>query len=169
MKFGEAVEIILAFEGGLSRNGRDPGGVTNFGIAKKYYPHLDIEKLTKEAAIEIYRKDFWEEIGIDRLPASLRLIVFDTSVNMGPGVAVGLLQAALGVKVDGALGPITLQKLAEQNLEKVLQAYARARLERYFNNPNFAYFGEGWVKRLTHIAIISGRLLQPEVEQWPKV
>lgn len=155
MKFVDAVEIILKHEGGYVWNPRDPGGETNFGIAKRSYPTLDIKNLTREKAIEIYRRDFWDKCKIELLPHVLRLIVFDCAVNQGPQVSIALLQAALGVKADGDLGPDTLNAIAKSNLEKLVQKYSQARLARYFNNRNFGVFGEGWVRRLNDVSMIA--------------
>lgn len=159
MKFEDAIEILLKHEGGYVNHPKDPGGETNFGIAKKFYPDLNIRTLPKEEAIEIYRRDFWEKCKIELLPPALRLIVFDCAVNQGPGVAVGLLQASVGAKVDGALGPETLTKLQGLNTFKVLEKYAALRLERYQRNPKFAYFGDGWTKRLLDVSLKSAQVV----------
>lgn len=159
MKFEQAIEILLKHEGGYVNHPKDPGGETNFGIAKRFYPDLNIRTLTKEDAVEIYRRDFWEKCKIELLPPALRLIVFDCAVNQGPGVAVGLLQAAVGSKVDGVLGPETLTKLQGLNVTKVLEKYAALRLERYQRNPKFAYFGDGWTKRLLDVALKSASVV----------
>lgn len=159
MKFEDAIEILLKHEGGYVNHPKDPGGETNFGIAKRSYPDLNLKTLTKEEAIEIYRRDFWEKCKIELLPPALRLIVFDCAVNQGPGVAIGLLQAAVGSKVDGDLGPQTLTKLQGLNTFKVLEKYAALRLERYQRNPKFAYFGDGWTKRLLDVSLKSAQVV----------
>jgi lysozyme family protein len=155
MKFDQAVEYILKHEGGYVNSPMDPGGKTKFGISQRTYPNLDIFNLTKEDAIEIYKKDFWDKMQLDLFPPSMRLIVFDCAVNQGPGAAVGLLQAALGVKVDGLLGPDTFKKMNEANSDKLVNAYARFRLNRYIENPKFQHFGEGWIRRLFDISLTS--------------
>jgi lysozyme family protein len=159
MKFEDAIEILLKHEGGYVNHPKDPGGETNFGIAKRSYPHLNLKTITREEAIEIYRQDFWEKCKIELLPPALRLIVFDCAVNQGPGVAIGLLQAAVGAKVDGALGPETLTKLQGLSTFKVLEKYAALRLERYQRNPKFAYFGDGWIKRLLDVSLKSAQVV----------
>lgn len=159
MKFEDAVEIILKHEGGYVFHPKDPGGETNFGIAKRSYPDVNIKTLTREDAIAIYRRDFWEKCKIELLPPALRLIVFDCAVNQGPSPAIGLLQAVCGAKIDGTLGPETLTKLQGLNLQKVLEKYAAARLERYQRNPKFAYFGDGWTKRLLDVALKSASVV----------
>ena len=79
----KAIDFVLKWEGGYVHDPLDPGGETNFGISKKSYPDLDIKNLTKEQAVEIYKRDYWLATKCDTLPYPLDIIVFDTAVNMG--------------------------------------------------------------------------------------
>src|SRR5690606_2973445 len=65
--FLHAVEVVLEHEGGYVHDPHDPGGETKFGISKRQYPDLDIANLTREQAIEIYRRDWWDKYGYGRL------------------------------------------------------------------------------------------------------
>ena len=65
--FEKAVEFVLRMEGGYVNDPKDPGGETNFGIAKKSYPGVDIKNLTEEQAEEIYKRDYWEKYNIGEL------------------------------------------------------------------------------------------------------
>ena len=58
--FDEIIEITLEHEGGYVHDPKDLGGETNFGIAKRFYPDVDIKKSYKEEAKEIYKKDYWD-------------------------------------------------------------------------------------------------------------
>jgi lysozyme family protein len=89
--FDQAFSILMQFEGGYSVNKNDPGGETNYGISKKAYPELAIDKLTQEQAKAIYLRDYWEPIGADDLPFPLDVIAFDTSVNCGLHTAQKIL------------------------------------------------------------------------------
>ncbi len=93
-------DLIDKWEGGYVNDAHDPGGETNMGISKRSYPHEDIKDLTRDEAIAIYWRDFWEEPKIDQLgcPAdfgcdeeTLRGKVFNMGVLMGPGMARTLL------------------------------------------------------------------------------
>ena len=53
--FDSAFTIILGSEGGYVNDPRDSGGETKYGIAKKFYPNLDIKNLTVEQAKAIYK------------------------------------------------------------------------------------------------------------------
>jgi lysozyme family protein len=120
MSFNACIGFTLGCEGGFSMNPEDRGnwtsgeiGVgilkgTNFGLSAASYPHLNLRDLTPEAADAIYRRDYWQPVSGDELPAGLDLMVFDHAVNAGVGASVRLLQAALEVGVDGRIGPRTL-------------------------------------------------------------
>ena len=48
--FDEIIEITLEHEGGYVHDPKDLGGETNFGIAGRFYPDVDIKNLTKDGA-----------------------------------------------------------------------------------------------------------------------
>ena len=66
--FDEIIEITLEHEGGYVHDPKDLGGETNFGIAGRFYPDVDIKNLTKEGAKDIYKKDYWDKNKVDDLP-----------------------------------------------------------------------------------------------------
>lgn len=136
MTFEECVDVILRFEGGYCNNILDPGGETNFGICKRSYPDLNIKDLTKDEAAEVYRRDFWEKLGIAAVPESLRLIFFDCAVNQGPARARTFLTIAM----------------KDPNPVK---AFARARFEHYMSLPGWKEFSKGWARRLFEITLMS--------------
>lgn len=155
MTFEQAVEVVLKHEGGYVFHPKDPGGETNFGISKRAYPYLKIKELTRDDAIEIYRSDYWNRIGIDQLPSEIRLMVFDTAVNMGPARAIGFLQAVVGAKVDGNFGPETLRQVLEFDPLQILHKYALRRLDTYATLSTFNTFGVGWTRRLLDVSLRS--------------
>lgn len=148
MEFEEAVKHILKSEGGYVHDPTDLGGETNYGIAKRFYPDLDIKNLTEEEAVEIYRKDYWLKYHCEELPDQVRLMHFDTAVNMGGSRASKFLQGAIGVKVDGIVGAITLKNAFKADLKK----YARLRLVYYtkiiLKRPEQVKFINGWFNRV---------------------
>ncbi|QDP68083.1 MAG: putative glycosyl hydrolase [Prokaryotic dsDNA virus sp.] len=153
MNFEEAVDVVLKHEGGYNFDYRDPGGETNYGISKRAYPELDIKSLTKGHAKYLYERDYWVKLKCSGLPSSVRLIVFDCGVNQGVNFATRSLQECLKVKVDGIIGPITLEA-AEKFKGNLLEDFALKRLERYFSNRNFDIYGKGWLRRLLSTSII---------------
>lgn len=146
--FDRCIRAVLSEEGGLSDHPQDPGGLTKYGISSRAYPHLDIRALTMDAAIAIYRRDYWNPIrGMD-LPPALALLVFDSAVNQGVGTAARLLQKAVGVTEDGSIGPVTLRAVSSLPLEHVLIDFCAERALRYEFNRNEEIFGRGWYRRL---------------------
>lgn len=151
MNFDKSVEIILDVEKGLVKNPKDPGGTTNFGISQRSYPDLNIETLTKDQAIAIYKRDFWDKYLVDQMPEVLRLMFFDCAVNQGQHFAAVTLQGIVTAPVDGLIGPTTLQRIYLFHDLELLEKFAKARLERYVSNKDYALDGVGWIRRLVAI------------------
>jgi len=61
VNFDEIIEVVLHHEGGYVNDPKDPGGETNFGIAKRSHPDVDIKNLTKDGAKEIYKEHYWDK------------------------------------------------------------------------------------------------------------
>ena len=95
--FDKAFDRLRVFEGFASDVKGDPGGRTVWGIAEKYHPHevsLMLQMTPEDArayAKEFYRKDYWDLLGCDELPAPLDAVCFDTAVNPGPSAARKIL------------------------------------------------------------------------------
>lgn len=157
--FGHCVDIVLQHEGGYVHDPRDPGGETRWGISKRAYPSLDIAKLSREDAIEIYRRDYWQPLRCDELPAGVALVVFDSAVNQGVGYAARCLQQALGVAVDRVIGPQTLGAAARVEQHGLVREIAARRGVRYGDNPNVGVYGLGWFRRLFDVAERAHRLV----------
>lgn len=146
--FDDAFALVIGNEGGYSNNPRDPGGETRFGISKRAYPNEDIRALTLDRAKEIYRRDYWDKVRGDELPTLVGQQVFDAAANHGAANAVRMLQSALGVTIDGALGPITLRAAWESNPVVFGVLFNAARLEFYTTLPTWPDFGRGWARRV---------------------
>lgn len=160
--FDQAFGYVIAHEGGYTNVAADPGNWTtgrcgqgecrgtNWGISAASYPQIDIRGLTEAQAGAIYRRDYWERAGCDRLPPPLALLVFDAAVNNGVGRAVGWLQAVLGVPRTNAVGPDTIAALtAQAGKGALLCAEFQARRLAYMADlPTWRTFGTGWARRL---------------------
>jgi lysozyme family protein len=134
--FVRAVETILAHEGGYSNDPHDHGGETRFGISKREYPQLDIAFLTREEAIAIYFRDWWQRFHYSDLPGPLAVKVFDLAVNIGPEHAAQCLQRALRacakrVEEDGVLGATTRAAASAVN-QAALMAALRSEAAGYY-------------------------------------
>jgi lysozyme family protein len=152
--FDEIIEITLEHEGGYVHDPKDLGGETNFGIAGRFYPDVDIKNLTKEGAKDIYKKDYWDKNKVDDLPDNLKHFFFDCCVNQGRGTAVKILQRAINakggnLKVDGGFGPGTKAALDKYTPE--LERCRMYRVKHYMDivtrKPEQERFLFGWYRR----------------------
>ncbi len=146
--FDTAVTAVLSYEGGYVDDPNDPGSETNWGISKRAYPNLDIKHLTRDQAIQIYRRDYWDALGCDRFPPLIAIALFDAAVNQGPSAAVRILQRALGVTGDGVIGPQTLAAARAADGQALLADFLADRAVQYAGLSTFARYGQGWMRRL---------------------
>jgi lysozyme family protein len=153
--FKKAIEFVFQNEGEFSDEPDDAGGMTKFGISKRSYPDLDIEHLTKEQAVEIYRHDYWEPY--KNFENRVAIKVFDLAVNMGHIRAVQILQRSLRclgakhVEDDGVLGPVTKQAVELANTDLLLTALKSEAAGVYRTlaavNLSQQKFLKGWLRR----------------------
>jgi lysozyme family protein len=146
--FDQFIERVLGHEGGYVNDPRDPGGETNWGIAKRSYPFLDIRTLSRPAAIEIYRRDFWQAIGADKFHPAIGFQLLDAAVNHGPGAAARWLQRAVGVADDGMVGPVTRKAVQAADPADVVARLLAERLDFYTRLSTWPVYGRGWARRL---------------------
>jgi len=146
--FDTAVTAVLSYEGGYVDDPNDPGSETNWGISKRAYPNLDIKHLTRDQAIQIYRRDYWDALGCDRFPPLIAIALFDAAVNQGPSAAVRILQRALGVTGDGVIGPQTLAAARAADGQALLADFLADRAVQYAALSTFSRYGQGWMRRL---------------------
>ena len=158
INFDEIIEITLEHEGGYVNDPTDLGGETKFGIAKRFYPDVDIKNLTEDEAKDIYRADYWDKNRVEELPEQLRHIFFDMCVNQGRGTAVRILQRACVAKgadiaIDGGFGPGTQNAI--ETYKPSVDRVRCYRLKHYYdivnNKPEQEKFLFGWFKRALSI------------------
>lgn len=162
--FEKAFVELIGLEGGYVNDPTDRGGETKYGISKRAYPNLNIRSLSLNDAKLIYFNDYWKTSGADQmLKYELALELFDTGVNMGPGMSRTFLQQALNLMnrngkdfpdllVDGDIGKLTItayRKVSDVILLKVLNGL---QFSRYVwicqERPDQERFFNGWMKRV---------------------
>ena len=150
---------VIEREGGdkLTKDPSDPGGTTKYGISQRANPDVDVENLTLEQAIDIYKDKYWHPSRAIDFPKHLMDMYFDMCVNFGQFKAVKIVQEAVNhkskntLKVDGRIGPKTLA--AVQNLE--LNRLKSFRVMHYAKicmaNKKLMKYYYGWFRRTMHI------------------
>lgn len=174
-----AIALLISLEGGYVNNPADPGGATKYGVTQRTLDRLRVlpefqtvatedepsppmlpaivGELSNAQATLIYASTDWKLIQGDALPPTLAPLMLHAAVNMGDGTAVKMLQAIVGTKADGVMGPATVraiqvwyspympgQTLAEEYAAHMALHYARldSRLDQ---------FELGWFRRLFRV------------------
>jgi lysozyme family protein len=136
--FEACLAFTLKYEGGYVNNPRDPGGPTNLGVTIATLSHElgrkatvdDVKRMTRQQAASIYRKKFWNTIDGETLPRGVDAVLFDISVNSGPGRAL---------QWDGVT-----HRLAPDERIRALDARRRG----FWKSLRiFRTFGKGWMAR----------------------
>ena len=163
----KCLETILHHEGGYVNHPKDPGGETNLGVTKRVYEDWggtkEMKDLTVEDVSPIYKKNYWDRVKGDYLPAGLDLCVFDFGVNAGTGRAAKYLQKMIGTTPDGGIGPMTLVKLKEyvdaKGVEHTVKLYQMGRQKYYESLSTFSTFGRGWTRRVEETTALALKMI----------
>jgi lysozyme family protein len=172
--YDQAVNYILKYEGGLSDNPNDAGGITNMGISFRFLKALenpkrygfdhtinedDIRQLTLYQAKAIYYGEFWQHAPFDRINNQAVVnYLFDIAINSGIATAIKMAQRSCWaiakdraiVLEDGIMGNATIDAINHCSffilpvLRSERAAFYRLIVER---NPSQQEFLMGWLKR----------------------
>ena len=157
--FDKCLPEILKHEGGWSDHPKDPGGATMKGITIGTYSDwkgrpvskAELKAIPMSEIGAIYRKNYWDKVRGDDLPAGLDLVAFDGAVNSGPSRGAKWLQAGLGVKQDGVVGPATIAAANSADIKSVINRSCDARLAFLKTLKTWATFGKGWTNRVAGV------------------
>ena len=157
--FEQCLALVLKSEGGFVNNPKDPGGMTNLGVTKKVWEdwvghpvdEAVMRSLGPQDVAPLYKKNYWDKIKGDDLPMGVDYACFDLAVNSGVGRAAKMLQQAVGVSADGAIGPATMDAVEKANPRDVATEICDLRLNFLQSLPTFATFGKGWSRRVAEV------------------
>ena len=147
--------MLLHHEGGFVNHPKDPGGMTNLGVTKAVYDkwigreatEQEMRDLTPEDVAPIYKKNYWDRVKGDDLPSGVDWACFDWAVNSGSGRPAKALQRCVGATPDGAIGPMTLRAVADNEPKKLVEGVYTQRQKFYEDLKTFETFGRGWTRR----------------------
>jgi len=172
----QLIDEVIDREGDYVNHPDDRGGPTRWGVtqavarASGYQGHM--RNYPRSEAFKVYQRKYWVRPGFSKVAVySPRVAaeLFDTGINMGPGVASGFLQRSLNVlnrrgrdykdlTVDRQIGNATLTAMqrylrrrgdvvGEDVLMKALESLQGARYialaERRERNESFVF---GWLR-----------------------
>lgn len=159
--------FIQSWEGGFANDPDDRGGATMKGITistytdycrrkgKKTPTVADLKRITDQEWLDILKTMYWDPWQADNI---LSQGIANICVNWGWGsgvkTAIKSVQAALGLKQDGVVGPVTLAALNKStasykpvytfNRIKAERASALLQIAKKGNNEKFL---NGWLRR----------------------
>ena len=159
--FPDVMTEVFKHEGGYVNDPRDAGGETNMGISKRAHPNVDIKNLTKTTAKTLYRRDYWEKIRAGEMPDGIDLVLMDASVNSGNRRGAKWMQKALGVAVDGKVGPNTIRAAkapTPKNSIKVIQDACAYRMGFLRGLKVWSVYKGGWSTRVASVEAVGVRM-----------
>jgi lysozyme family protein len=171
-RFDACLPVILASEGGFVV---DRGGPTNLGVTQATLTDWlgrqatidDVRAQTPLTVAPLYRAKFWNTASCDvvgQYALGADLMMFDASVNQGPGTSIKILQRALGIKDDGVFGRMTtlaLQGFVHTHPPGALiPTLQTQRAIAYRQDAGFAVDGVGWLGRNDRTAKIAEQMAQ---------
>ena len=152
MDFDVAFKKLLGHEGLFSNHPDDTGKATMYGITESEARRIgyrgDMRELPLDLAKQIYKRDYWDAVKAEELPAAVRYVVFDAAVNSGVGQSAKWLQRACGVVDDGAIGPKTLAAANGLNGDALRGKLLAQRLRFMSALSDWPAFGRGWARRI---------------------
>jgi len=159
--FDKSMTEAYKHEGGYVDHPSDPGGATNMGItigtlsaARGYrVTKRDVRNLTRAEASGIYRRNYWDRVRGDDLPAGLDYVTFDAAINSGPARGAKWTQRALGVAADGKIGNLTIKAARAAQPIPAVKAACAERLRFLRSLRNWKTFGRGWGRRVAEVEV----------------
>jgi lysozyme family protein len=167
---------LLAVEGGLVNDKDDPGGLTFAGISREHHPEwsgwqiVDREirrgynyksrlyenRILYSKVTQFYYQVTWQPLLLDYVPdEKIRKKIFGVAAHLGTYRAARALQYAVGVPVDGYVGPVTLKELSndirrglsERIVQNIEDYQTRVYQQSIAENPKRKKYREGWIAR----------------------
>ena len=165
--FDHSLDLVLKSEGGFVNNPKDPGGMTNLGVTATTWSNFkgrntnekEMRSLTRDDVAPLYEKKYWNACKCDDLPSGIDYLVFDFAVNSGPGRSIKILQKALGIPEDGAIGPVTIQTIDVMDKTELINRFSNEKKQFYESLSTFATFGKGWLNRVDETRVYASEML----------
>lgn len=157
--FEKCQKFVLKWEGGLTDDAADSGGLTKYGVSWAYLKDLEqmrnsvlreilgtgtvtrqtIKDLTLDQAWRLFKYSFWDPFNLDDMPLAVALCCYDMAVNHGRFNAMKIMQRACNLlpsvmpklAVDGKYGPKTRAAMNLANCPNGIGAIANKRQSFY--------------------------------------
>jgi lysozyme family protein len=126
-----------------------------------------MQAISEDLADEIGVRLYYEEPGINRLPwGPITAILVDMGWGCGPVTAIQFIQRRIGARVDGNIGPDTIEAwnkwIEKQGVAKAATDFANWKIDMYrrdvARNPEQGKWLQGWINRANYF--------KPENWEW---
>jgi lysozyme family protein len=146
----------------FSNDKHDKGGATMMGVTQKVYDgwrqaagqsRQPVHMITDEEIRALYRQNYWNLMRCDELPIGVDFLALDYAVNSGCGKSTKELQGEVGVRVDGAMGAVTLNAIRGSDHAQIIRNVLESRRQYVRGLSNYWKFGKGWETRINRVEI----------------
>lgn len=161
--FYKFAPLLHSLEKGVSNRKNDRGGFTVDGVTlttfRQFYGQDktkdDLRNITPQQWRHIMKSGYWDVCKADQIESQkLAELIADWCVNSGTA-RIRNVQTILGVKPDGAVGPVTLNAINSADPEELYRRLMSARVGWFekivARNPNQKKFLKGWLNRLKRL------------------
>lgn len=132
----QVIEYVMNNLEGGAAIAQEPGGaIAKYGINSAANPDINVKDLTQEDAAKLYKTRYWDAIGADQLPESMRFMAFDAAVNHGVDAAKAMIKKSGG------------------DPRKLLEVRYEAYVNLVKKNPEkYGQYFDGWKDRLAKLS-----------------
>lgn len=162
-EFNLYAPLLHSLEKGISNRSSDRGGFTVDGVTlttfRQFYGQDktkdDLRNMTRPMWRHIMKSGYWDVCKADKInDQRIAELIVDWCVNSGTA-RIRDVQTIIGVKPDGAVGPITLAAINGDDPKELYRRLMTARKGWYekivLRNPSQRVFLKGWMNRLTRL------------------
>lgn len=155
--------LLRSLEKGIANHPHDKGGFTVDGVTlntfRRFYgedkTEDDLRNITPPQWRNIMKVGYWDVCKADDInDQRIAELIVDWCVNSGTA-RIRDVQTIIGVKPDGAVGPITLAAINGDEPEELYRRLMTARVGWYerivVRNPSQRIFLKGWMNRLKRL------------------
>jgi lysozyme family protein len=178
-----ALDFILKWEGGLSNDSKDYGGVTYTGIKQDSYDTFCrrvsknrklVKDLTKINVVDFYWLDRYIPYGADKLLYLLSLVVFDTSVLFSVETSFSfvneyLYKGPISYSIKG-MKVLLEQVKANKSIANIALGICDCREKEHrrvaSKDSSQKVFLDGWLNRLNNLRTIIKQYKEKKESLW---
>lgn len=146
--FEKIMNTIFRKEGTCGNDPDDAGGFTCYGISSRANPDIDVSSLTRPKVEDITYERYYKKYNFDKLPDSVRDIVFLAGWGCGLQTGIKRFQRFLGVSATGKIDEATINaaKNYQGDIHHAFTEEHKKQLVEASKKRNNKKFLKGWMR-----------------------